>query len=251
MNYQIVNLSKKVSERDVKLMVAAVKFQFKNHYCPAWSCLLPSFKYVGAGVDSIAKVQQHAILCTVEDKPDVPDAGGYHTIGDDGRISMKIFVDPYLNHGGSVLGSGNNTPSVSEAMSHEFIETNADLFCNYWADGVGLDKGNQVAFELCDPVENDGYYVHVMDPNDSAAPLVPVMVSNFVLRSWFNKEDSNGPWDFMHRVRGFFKMSPGGYLIVRTSPGDEQTVFGSEFPEWKKELKKADTARAFRRMQGK
>lgn len=140
-------------------------------------------------------------LLTIQDKLDISGAGGYHTDWL-GLIFSRILV-----RDGSVTGS------------HEIGEMDVDPHCNRWAKMPG--GGLEVAVEIADPVEEDTYPQNAKIGNLSTRP---VMVSNYVLPSYF---DPNGspPFDRMGKLDAPFSLRPGGYYIVRGGDGVESPVF--------------------------
>jgi hypothetical protein len=186
----IVNESKRVTSAEVGLMVAAVRRQARD-----------AAKLIDRYVPSISVVRGVPVgsvpLIIVDDPGDLDGVLGFHDITPDGPYG-RIFTNPVLDNGGSVLGEhGDPSLSVSTVLSHELLEWWYDPSCNDWSD-----RGrSSVAKELCDPVEADWYRID------------GVAVSNYVLPAWFNPLDQVGPWDRMRRLTGPFTMTRGGYWI--------------------------------------
>ena len=113
--------------------------------------------------------------------------------------------------------------SVSAVLSHEVIEAYCDPDVNLWAD---RGDGFLIAYEACDPVENDVYDVETKDGTK-------VSVSNFVLPAWFDSLTPEGSkLDFMAKLSKPFTMSEGGYLVMRhPKSGEIKNVFGSHGAE--------------------
>lgn len=205
----VKNLSKHVTDRELRLMVAAGTLQLSMHYTPRWGEFGVAFQ-----IDADSKD-----VFLVLDDPDDSGALGYHT-EEQGRIVGKVFVKPVLDAGGSVLGDPSlpNTMSVSSVLSHEMLECAHDLRCNQWREG----GGGEVADELCDPVESTGYAVEVADGIGTAQ----VVVSDFVTPAWFDPQANAGPYSYCDAPAGPFQLAPGGYMVVRTKgPGTEHQVF--------------------------
>jgi hypothetical protein len=144
----------------------------------------------------------------------------------DGRAYARIFWGPIQANGGTLT---TGELSLSSVISHEVLEAIGDPYANWWADGPDYEH----ALELADPVEGDSY------------DIGGVSVSNFVGPKWFRKGD--GPYDWMGKLSAPFTMTPGGYMIVRTSSTDVRQIFAHDYPEWKKALKEHPASRTARR----
>jgi hypothetical protein len=230
----LVNLSKRVTDAEVTLIASAIGKQAAQHVSPVHG-LVPAIEAVPTG----GKPSASGVPLWITDKPDVDGALGYHDEDAQGQAFIKVFVDPVLDNGGSVL-SGSN--SVAAVCSHELSELIGDSAANKWADGP---DGSDVAWELCDPVEGDSYEIDV----DGTA----VSVSNFVFPAYFDPHAESGSrFDYMGKLGRPFTMTSGGYLITRTEPGKVTNIFGSasqeaaagmrlhfgsEFPDWKRKGK--------------
>jgi hypothetical protein len=180
-------------------MVAAIRKQCReaarliDHYAPTLSVVK------GVPVGSIPML--------IVDNPGVANALGYHDVDPQGVPYGRVFVDPVLDNGGTVLGTGGDPSlSVSAVLSHEVLEWWYDPTCGDWAD-----RGrSSVAKELCDPVEQDYYLID------------GVAVSNYILPAWFNSLDKVGPFDAMGKLTKPFSMTKGGYWIEMADGGVRQ-----------------------------
>lgn len=204
----VINESKRVTDSQVDVIVAAAKLQMRD-YCRQAGLLVPSIaRYRGAPTGSIPVV--------IVDNPDVAGALGYHDELANGQQYSRIFVDPILDNGGSIFGDrGDPSLSVSGCTTHEIPEWDADPACNRWADTA--TPGVQIALEASDPVQNHAYFVTVKGQR--------VAVSNLVLPAWFDPYNTVGPWDLMHVLDGPFKIN-NGYWIERDFRGSEVEKFG-------------------------
>lgn len=214
----ILNGSTLVSDDQCRQIAAAVNQQFAEDVLPAWGrersfCLwLPG----GTGRTVPAGVLPIWVL----DSPDVSGALGYHDEGLDGLISGKVFAKPVLDAGGGILDPGSIGDSVSAVVSHEAIEAKFDPNINLWADGPLTVAGQtfaSVAFELCDPVQAGAYRKGGQNG---------VLVSDFVLRAWFDPHNAKGPFNFLQTLKSPLSVDSGGYAILRNAPGSETSVFG-------------------------
>lgn len=159
----------------------------------------------------------------ITDDPLNPHALGDHELTATGRPQGRIYLGPILEHGGSLI---QGAWSVSAVISHEVLEMLGDPYATWWSDGA---DGLEYALEVCDPVEGDAYEID------------GVSVSNFVGPRFFSP--GPGPYDQMGKLSRGFSMTPGGYLITRSPAGAVKLVYGAEFPEWKKPLKRRHKAR--------
>lgn len=121
----------------------------------------------------------------------VGDAGalGWHEHTETGHPSMIVF--PNLDRQDGV--------PWSTAASHELLETLVDP--NLSLSGVGGDDVVR-AVEVCDPVEEDWY------------DLNGVLVSNFVLPSWFQPIDAPAKFDCQGRLGSAGELSAGGWCYI-------------------------------------
>ena len=178
-----------------------------------------------------------SVLMVIFDTADDPSFLGYHTVSPEGRPWSRIFWNVIRDSGGTLV-TGDNSLSVT--ISHEALELLESPYANAWND-MGDLVGTEDAHELCDRVEGDSYKI------DSVA------VSNFLGPRAFRK--GAGPYDFLGMQgdsRGLlspFEIRPNGYAIRRVGGprGDTFSVFGSKYPNAKKEMKLADGSKAARR----
>lgn len=204
--FNVINKSTNVSDADVELMVKACKVQLEQHAAPALGRLAWDVK-VG-GNDGIPVV--------ILNSPDTAGALGYHTQDPDGKVWSRVFTDPVLKNGGSILHGAN---SVATVLSHEILEAFYNPYTNLWSN---RSDATFVALELCDPVQGDFYEIDVDGKK--------VSVSNFVLEEWFDREMGKaGKFDYMGRLSQPLSMSRGGYTIIFNSQtGEVKSVFASQ-----------------------
>jgi len=212
----VVNVSTLMNDDDAKTAWLAVKNQLYHHVAPLWGRKFIDVAFVPKG----ATVPSDCFPIYLLDNPDVAQALGYHTEDPGGKVFARVFIEPVLANGGTALSGA---LSVSAVLSHEVIEAFCDPNVNLWAD---KDEITQVAYESCDPCENDSYSVRSHDANGHE---VKVSVSNFVLPAWFDPQAAlSSRFDYLNRLKGPLTMSPGGYLIIRnTSTGVISNIFGS------------------------
>ena len=88
--------------------------------------------------------------------------------------------------------------SISVGASHELCEAAIDPTINLAAQDL---KGTFWAYEVCDPVEDDQY----------GYTRNGVLLSDFILPSWFGFENSAGPFDFKGKYTSAFQVLSAGY----------------------------------------
>lgn len=216
----LVNHSPRITDAELRLMAQAITLQIAEDYCPAW---------MSRPIEVTADLAPDPTAFSMALVPKLSDAQalGYHTIAN-GKPFGLIGVDVILDDAsGGVLARGDGDASVSSVVSHECLEAIADVDCNFWADGP---KRRSYALEVCDPVQGDSY----------SKPLSVVELSNFILPEWFNAGSKNQiGFDCLGRLKKPFSMSPGGYMVVRTTPGTEKQVFGAiKPPAWRRKKSK-------------
>jgi hypothetical protein len=235
----VINLSKKISDDDVKTMVMACQDQLNHDVAPHWH--MESWFVIF--YSDPKQISPRALPMVIFDAPDAPNALGYHSEMN-GKPYGRVFVDPVLQNGGAILYDPANPQnvSVSSVLSHEIIELYIDRDANQWADGPQIREGSSYAYEACDPVQGNSYSKTINGKK--------VSLSNFILRSWFDPQNPVGnPVDFMHTCPGAFQLAPGGYMIVRSAPRTEQQVFGAiKMATWQHAVKKYPMGRTSRRV---
>lgn len=248
----LVNESTVVDALSAQIIAHACGHQLRYDAAPLWEAHAPAVVYY----PDLKSAPDNADIITIFDNADQQGALGYHDETPDGRPYGKIFAKTVLDNGGQVLTS---SLSVSVTTSHEVLELFGDPNVNLWVDDGG---GNEIAVELCDPVESQAYDVSIV----VGGKRMPVPVSNFVTRAYFDKQASPiSRFDLMNQLTAPWSMASGGYLIVR-SAGDITQKFnhvakgadgywyaiepGPELPDWKRDVKLNEAARTFKRLGG-
>jgi len=202
----------------------ALEVQLYQHYAPFWQSSGMNVR-VADPIDPVL-TQQDACPLIIYDKPDEPDALGYHSLQAKAQVFGKAFLDPIHSSGGSLIDGAN---SLSTTLSHEVLEMVGNPYVNFWAD---MDDGNQEGIELCDRVEADAYTID------------GVAVSNFLGPRAFRS--GPGPYDWMTLLQSPWELRPGGYVIRRK--GDKVfNVWGEAYPEHRKALKTSPDSRLAKR----
>ena len=207
---EVVNLSTRISADEAGLMARVASFQIAKHAALPWGLLPIPVKLVTE--------PSGAKLIAIFDDADQAEKLGYHESSKlDGQVG-RVFASPVLDAGGAVLWSKDRSAlTVSAVLSHEALSMFVDPGVNYWADGPDIPEGSEYATEVCHPVQADYYDM-------PTAGKGPVRVSNFVLPAWFN--GAEGPFDYLRHLPRGYSILPGGYMIVRSQAGGEQSIFG-------------------------
>jgi len=208
----IIDRSTLLADADFQLMVEACKVQLEKHVAPMW--LRGSWNIV------VNQPEEVGYPIVIVDDPAQAGALGYHTKSPCGKVWGRVFVRPVIDGKGEML---KGPLSVSAVLSHEVIEAYCDPDVNLWAD---RGDGFLIAYEACDPVENDVYEIETKNGTK-------VSVSNFVLPAWFDSLAPEGSkLDFMAKLSKPFTMSEGGYLVMRhPKTGEIKNIFGSHVAE--------------------
>ncbi len=194
----------------LKEIVKACKKQVKYDFAPYFG-LSAKFTIVdGAGPIDWSK---YAALVLTDETP-IPSAFGFHDIQDStglngSDIASDITSAPNLPDGTpfmiievqvckdfSIPVDPTSTLTfeneVSLTVSHEILETLGDSAMNKWFEFTTPFTTNLYVCEVCDPVENVGYFIS------------DTMVSDFVLPSYFVGPGQLGPYDFLNTLTGPF-----------------------------------------------
>jgi hypothetical protein len=175
-------------------MADAVQAQINEEFAEEWGAKAEI--RVGSGAQDVKPGEWAFIF--VPTLPDAPGASAYHDISDKGVPYAFCAVTTC----GSILGRD----GVSVDLSHEILETFGDEGANLYAyDNAGLLH----SMEMCDAVELQTYAKKAKDGTS-------VLVSNWLLRSWF-MVGSKGPYEYMSLARLPGAVQPPGPL--KTAPG--------------------------------
>lgn len=207
--FNVINQSTKLKDSDLELIVDACRIQLKDHASPSLERLPWEIKI--GGDDGYPLV--------ILDNPDHAKVLGYHSQDPNGKVWGRVFADPILANGGSIMSGPR---SVSAVLSHEILETFYNPYINLWAN-----RGDEtfVAVEICDPVENSYYEIEINNHR--------VSVSNFVLSAWFDKEMHNaGKFDYLSILKEPLIIAKGGYnIIFNSETGEIRPIFASKDDE--------------------
>lgn len=221
----VTNKSTQVSDADMAKAAAACSTQLAQHVAPAYGL-------VAVPVTFSPKPPAGARVVTVMDTLDDAQALGYHTEDAGSKIWGVVGTKAALAQGAKAL---TGAYAISSIVSHEVIELFGDARINLWADN---GRGTQIAYELCDPVENDFYIID------------GVAVSSFVYPAWFDHLAAKSErFDYLGHLSRPFTMTHGGYWVQQKA-GTASQKFGDRFPEWRKAAKQAQFSRGHRRVSG-
>lgn len=185
----IVNRTTTISDTDLAPVVAALKRQLDEHLQPAWwgAASLATVPMGGAPPEDAWRV------LLVDHYDAAPSLVGQHKFAG----VPTGFVDV-----GRAAKAGLPWSAV---LSHEVCEMVVDP----WAS-LCVQAGDTIlSLEVCDPVEGSLYSID------------GVLVSNFVLPTWFRK-GSPAPWDFQKALVAPLTLARGGYLSSTRAGGWSQ-----------------------------
>ena len=195
----ISNESTVATDADAAACVAALQKQVSDHFAPVWG-LDASLVFHSGKPPSNAGEVIHIL-----DDSDQADALGYHDLGANDVPEGFAFAR---------TSQADNDPWQT-VVSHELLEQLADPGANLISPAALNGQAVGVAWETCDPVEGDWYFI------DS------VPVSNFVFPSWFLGGTGAGKVDYLGKLQKGLSMTPGGYIAYTPDLQTWQQVFAS------------------------
>lgn len=184
------------ADRDVLALAPfwaeAVRVQMQLHVGPTWGAWAqpPSVFYYGRA--PLVPEGVAGVIGLVDDGG-VAAAAGYHEV-----IGRRPF--------GIVDLSRSTCPS--RTLSHEALEMFRNGWLDEWLPWHGR-PGWMVAAEICNPVQAQGYTVEAQ----VGTRREPVVVSDFVLPSWFGSSAYGWGNHLGNCAPGM--IAPGGYQIAR------------------------------------
>jgi hypothetical protein len=228
----VFNASTLVSNADVEAMCQITNYQVQHHIAPAWG-RTPVMVFFTSNAKSVPAGSY--LITIADDDAQAQSAGvlGYHS-EDPGDVTYgRVFAKPVLDNGGDAL---HKDLSVCSVLSHEVCEAFLDPSCNRWCEDA---DGTLYALEAADPVENESYVV--------SAGNVTGTCSDFVLPSWFDPDAKDGDLiDYLGKLTTPFTIAADGYAITMQG-GTVSQQFGESYPDWRRESKKSDLARTYKR----
>lgn len=183
----VVNESTAWTDAQVKALTPALQAQMDDDFGPLWNLTCKLVQVSRGGV-----VPKGAWILGFFDDADQAGALGYHDITADGTPIAKVFVKTAQQYG----------YSVSVTASHELCEMMADAGVDLM---VQMNDTQGMAFETCDPVEDDSLGYEKLGQ----------LMSDFCTPWYFMAEPPHGkPMSFRRNVQSPFQISPGGYANI-------------------------------------
>jgi hypothetical protein len=184
----VFNLCTVLTDDVVSNAVGDLQTQVDRDFAPLW--------YVGAKLEFCRKngppPRAGSWWLVILDDADQANAVGYHDVTPQGLPLGKVFAKTDAESG--------HTWTITS--SHELLEMLADPWMNRCC--LGLIGGNQkvLAYEVCDPCEDDGF----------SYKIGPTSVSDFVTPAWFEENSTAVQFDFCGFVKRPLQILPGGYI---------------------------------------
>jgi hypothetical protein len=195
--------SSSMDDVDVEFAVEACDIQLREHLCPKWQGVsYTPVRFYASGKD-LPVLEDICRLMVISDTLDVSGgAVAYHT------------CDPLIR-GVVLAGDG-----MASRLSHECLEEAVDPTADKW---IKMPDGKEVAFEVADPVEADEYPI----PVTILGQTRQVVVSNFVLPSWFDT-GAVAPFDYLGLLTEAFTLRPQSYMVVADADGTTNDIWGDQ-----------------------
>lgn len=199
----IINHSTVLADGDIAAVVPALQTQVSRDFGPSWGVpallhTLPAMSPIPAGWWPI---------WMLDDDPSVPGALGYHE--DPGRPDGKVLAKTTIEAG----------LHWTVTLSHELVE----LLGDPTVDQVRQYGARRYAYEAADPCEADefGYLID------------GVLVSDFVLPTWFTAHPSRKPgiFDFAGHITKPRQLIKGGYAQYQDSRGHWHQITDFRTPD--------------------
>jgi hypothetical protein len=211
------------TSKEVGQVYRALTTQLKRDFNPRWNTNIEIYIVKEADIKPTDEV------LFLLDTSDVADALGYHDINDKFKAVGFSFIKTSLAAG----------DSWSSTTSHELLEMISDPQVNLIAEfdyNLGSSKSIPacMAYENCDPVENDEYIIN------------SIKVSNFVFPEYFIKSTSKSQYDHMNTLKAPFTLSKGGYYAYFTEFGKWRQQFAKSTPRHQRSIK--SYSRRYRRV---
>ncbi|HWA43787.1 MAG TPA: hypothetical protein VHA10_11290 [Hypericibacter adhaerens] len=176
-------------------LIATLQKAYDRHFLPAWGYPVKLYR------PRRPKRTDWQMLFIDDTAQAV--AEGDHDLAKHGVPYSKIFVKATLADG----------ELVSVVASHELFEMMIDPIANLWAQAK---NGDEYAYEMCDPVEEDTFLVD------------GIQISNFLYPTWFEPfaHPKGTKFDHLGLLTRPFSMRKTGY-VTKKAKGKVKDVFGS------------------------
>lgn len=187
----VLNNSSVVSDDEVAALTKVLQIQVTRDLAPAWGCPA-DLRFVPRGQAADPAEWWLGIF----DDADQAGVLGYHDMTDDGLPFSKAFARTAMNY----------QDSWTATVSHELLEMLVDPNVNLTVFDTGPFGARLYSYEVCDACEADQFGYKIDD----------VLVSDFVLPSWFEsfREQGSTQFDFKGHIQAPFELLPGGYIGV-------------------------------------
>jgi hypothetical protein len=191
-NLAVFNQSTVVSDSEFQAAVQAVQMQVSRDFYPIYKIDANLLVFTP---DQISSIPSDYFQVAILDTSDQAGALGYHSLTSSGMPFAKVFAKTSQDY----------NLSWTTTFSHEVLETLADP----WAElsillQTSNTTGNVIAFEVCDPVQDDSF----------AYRINGVSVSDFVYPAWFEFTNGTGPFDHTGGLSEPLEIGSGGYALV-------------------------------------
>jgi len=211
----IVNRSTQFKDSDLPALTNALQLQVSGDWFKAWGSFAQLFH---SKTTDPNPPSDHWVL-GIFDNSDVAGALGYHDVTPTGQPLGKAFVSTTIADGGT----------FSVTVGHELLEMLGDPDINLTAefDDASGNPSKFYAYEVCDAVEADALAYPITVPKEFQGEGTTVLVSDFVLPSWF-QSFAPGPYAFKTSLPSPFSLASGGYIgvldLANLSAGWQQVV---------------------------
>lgn len=191
-----MNRSTVLTDAQVQAAIAPLQTQISRDFCPYWHTDA-DLHFVGVNQQADPNMWWVGVF----DDSDTAGALGYHDLTPQGLPLGKIFAKTDLTYGSS----------WTVTASHELLEILGDPEINRTVfDQLDTAKGTLFAYENCDAVEDDSFG-YMIDG---------VLVSDFVLPTWFINWQPSSKYDFQSKVSAAFGLLSGGYMSAFDIPNN-------------------------------
>lgn len=218
-----------IESGDVDKIVQALNVQASRDLADHWNDIRITHEALAPGQDAPSGTDATTVKAYFLANSDVAEALGYHDVDPQGDPYIRVFVEPVLTNGGTVLSG---SLSVSACASHEACEEAVDPLCG---STVQSPDGHTWCVEVGDPVQNNSYDIDLPDGTT-------VAVSDFVTPQFFEAAVTGAKYDYLGTLSEPFTIAPGGYAII-----DNQQVLASGYVD-KGQDKTWPTSRTARRL---
>lgn len=208
----VVNNSTVVNDTDGKNMTLGLN-SLLPVFCRDWN--LPSASAVYVAKNGV--VPENSYQVVLLDNTDLAGTVSYHGVVGSLPV-VKVFAKTILDNGGVTLFESTRTKqTVAQVLSHEVFEMLVDPRCLLW--WMNPNTSTVYASEVSDPVDANIVNVRLADKTQ-------VGLSDWVLPSWNDVENTTGPFNHNDTLTAAFQVDSHGYAMVLSS-GSVSYIYGS------------------------